>query len=242
MQRKFHLTITKEYLYQKLVVENLDPEDVAAELGCCRTTVYNYRRKYGFVSEGLDDLTDKVFTYWTVLKQVRSNKEGKRMFLCKCKCGQEKPVLAKTLLNGDSKSCNCYSYVTPKHPRFKGCGNIHAKFWKQIQKNGYSRNLSFDITIEFAWELFLKQKGKCALSGVDLIFAEAEKFRRRKRICTASLDRIDSSKGYLPDNVQWVHKDINKMKWQLTNEEFLKFCQKCVIYNQEKLKENNNAN
>ena len=29
---------------------------------------------------------------------------------------------------------------------------------------------------------------------------------------TASLDRIDSTKGYVRGNIQWVHKDINWFK------------------------------
>jgi len=41
---------------------------------------------------------------------------------------------------------------------------------------------------------------------------------------TASLDRIDSSKGYVKDNVQWVHKDINRMKWNFPQDKFVKLC------------------
>jgi hypothetical protein len=45
---------------------------------------------------------------------------------------------------------------------------------------------------------------------------------------TASLDRIDSSKGYSKDNVQWVHKRLNAVKQNLTPEEFLFWCIKVV--------------
>ena len=41
---------------------------------------------------------------------------------------------------------------------------------------------------------------------------------------TASLDRIDSNKGYIKGNVQWVHKDVNTMKMDHTQEEFIKIC------------------
>lgn len=41
---------------------------------------------------------------------------------------------------------------------------------------------------------------------------------------TASLDRIDSSGDYAEGNVQFVHKTINKMKWDLTDMEFRNFC------------------
>lgn len=41
---------------------------------------------------------------------------------------------------------------------------------------------------------------------------------------TASLDRIDSSRGYEIDNIQWVHKDVNKMKMGLSQNEFIDIC------------------
>jgi hypothetical protein len=44
------------------------------------------------------------------------------------------------------------------------------------------------------------------------------------RKATASLDRIDSSKGYTIENVQWVHAIINNMKWDMPQSEFLSFC------------------
>jgi archaellum component FlaC len=41
---------------------------------------------------------------------------------------------------------------------------------------------------------------------------------------TASLDRVDSAKGYIKGNVQWVHKDINMMKQQYSQEYFIQMC------------------
>jgi hypothetical protein len=48
---------------------------------------------------------------------------------------------------------------------------------------------------------------------------------------TASLDRIDSSKSYNKNNIQWVHKDVNKMKWAFNQNHFIKFCK--LIANQD---------
>lgn len=42
-----------------------------------------------------------------------------------------------------------------------------------------------------------------------------------------SLDRIDSNKGYVEGNVQWVHKDVNMMKQSYSNERFIGIC--CMI-------------
>ena len=51
---------------------------------------------------------------------------------------------------------------------------------------------------------------------------------------TASVDRIDSTKGYLKGNVQWVHKSINQMKSNRTDEEFIALCKAVALYNEGK--------
>lgn len=35
---------------------------------------------------------------------------------------------------------------------------------------------------------------------------------------------IDSNIGYEPNNVQWVHKDVNKMKWAFDQQHFIDVC------------------
>jgi hypothetical protein len=48
---------------------------------------------------------------------------------------------------------------------------------------------------------------------------------------TASLDRIDSSKGYIEGNLQWLHKRINIMKGNMSEKEFLDFCESVTLKN-----------
>jgi hypothetical protein len=82
------------------------------------------------------------------------------------------------------------------------------------------RSLVFNITIEQAWDIYLKQNKRCALSGTLIVFSKPDE----GRIQTASLDRIDSSKGYILENVQWVHKVLNKMKGKLSDNQFKFWC------------------
>jgi len=44
-------------------------------------------------------------------------------------------------------------------------------------------------------------------------------------------EAIDSAYGYVHDNVWWLHKDINRMKWTFTVDKFLELC-KLIISNQ----------
>lgn len=92
-------------------------------------------------------------------------------------------------------------------------------------KNVQSRKHSIDISIEDAWQLFLKQGRKCAITK-DEIFFPSSGVNAVGR--TASLDRIDSSKGYVLNNVQWVHQDVNLMKGQMTQKRLFELCQKVI--------------
>jgi hypothetical protein len=54
------------------------------------------------------DLTGQKFGRWTVLKEVeKDHKHNRRMWLCRCECGNEKVVPGITMTTGDSQSCGC---------------------------------------------------------------------------------------------------------------------------------------
>ena len=54
------------------------------------------------------DETGNTYGYLTVLRRAPNNKDGRAMWLCKCKCGNELIVLGKNLRSGNTKSCGCY--------------------------------------------------------------------------------------------------------------------------------------
>lgn len=107
-----------------------------------------------------------------------------------------------------------------ENPRWTGFGEISGGLWGSIERSASQRGLKFDISIQDVWDLYLLQEGKCALSGLDLCLPQSDE-ERITGFTTASLDRIDSTKGYSKDNIQWVHKFINRMKSNYTEEEFL---------------------
>ena len=84
-----------------------------------------------------------------------------------------------------------------------------------------------NINIEYAWELFLTQNKKCALTGIDLIFESNSKNSTQRN---ASLDRIDNTKGYIKGNIQWVDKRLNVMKMDLSLDFFLNACKMVTEY------------
>lgn len=163
----------------------------------------------------------QVFGHWTVIEEIPLSRGVARRFLCTCVCGVEKQVYYSHLKRGASKSCGCKNPRGPKHYKWTGHGEIPGAYWKKIIATAEGRRgrspVPITISIKFAWNLFLNQNRKCALSGVDLEFGKQQ---------TASLDRIDSNLGYTKNNVQWVHKDINKMKNVFPNDYFIEMCRK----------------
>jgi hypothetical protein len=106
--------------------------------------------------------------------------------------------------------------------KWTGYGEISGRHWKSILANAVVRNLCVDISIEYAWDLFLKQDRRCALTGCPLEMHIV--LGSKHSTWTASLDRIDSNKGYVVGNVQWVHKDIQRMKTDFTPKRFYELC------------------
>ncbi len=92
------------------------------------------------------------------------------------------------------------------------------------------KKLEVTITIQEIINLYHQQEGKCALTGHILTHTQIhnedshlnESVKHRWNI---SIDRIDSSKGYHINNVQLVGTIINRIKSDLSTEDFIHICQ-----------------
>lgn len=145
--------------------------------------------------------------------------ENEAKVLCQCKCGEKKLVSCYTLIKGTSTKClKCgNSLKKDKNPSWKGFGEISGKIFGKLKRDAIKRNIIFNITLEYLDDLYKKQNKKCALTNLDLSMLYTNQ--------TASLDRINSSIGYIEGNLQWVHKDINMMKKNYEENYFIKMCQ-----------------
>lgn len=161
----------------------------------------------------------------TGIKLLEQYKGVESKHKLKCHCGQEFVCLLQSILKGGTKSCGCIGngskgIFQSKHPSWRGHGKISLLYWNSIKRGASIRSLDFSLTIEKMWELFVKQKNRCAISGVEIDFATNSRLKDQ----TASLDRIDSSLGYEVSNVQWIHKDVNKMKNNMSDDSLIKWC------------------
>lgn len=169
------------------------------------------RRKYSFPKIG-----DK-FDYWTVIteKPIFDRKQWK--VLCQCKCGKQEYVRVNALQSGKSKGCKCRAFDMRRKQTISE-GELSKTKFNRIKKSANERGIEFLVTMKYLWELFEKQNKKCVFSGLDLILS------KDNLNTTASLDRIDSNEGYTENNVQWVHKDVNKMKTDFSDKYFISMC------------------
>lgn len=149
---------------------------------------------------------------------------------CECDCGEIRHIPGGALRSGHRISCGCLPR-TPKYKRWTGFGDISGASWWHIVNRAKKGNIPLEITIQDAWAQFLKQDGKCALTGLSLSFETNHKNSAKQ---TASLDRKDSNKGYTRENIQWVYKTVNFMKAWYDEKYFIQMCELVVNHNQKK--------
>lgn len=85
------------------------------------------------------------------------------------------------------------------------------------------------VTFEYLMQLWEKQVGKCAVTGLPMTWVTGG--RSSDRQYNVSVDRIDSEQGYVDGNVQLVCKAINLMKHDFTGAEFRFWCQAVISRN-----------
>ena len=169
-----------------------------------------------------DDLSERRFGNLVVVSIAPKHlwKSPSSYWICNCDCGKRTIVKCTHLTGHSVKSCGCLSKKTKhSHPRWKGYEDISGRVFNRIKHCAKKRKISFNITIQQIWDLFLKQDKICALTGLPLTFPSRDKTFDG----TASLDRIDSNKGYVGGNIQWVHKDVNFMKQQLSTHQLVEY-------------------
>lgn len=179
----------------------------------CRDCIRRYRPKVG----------DRIGSLTIIRANLRHDWPGQKgTAACevRCDCGTVKLLKPGDLGSGRVRSCGCAKRASGSNCKsWRGHGEIALNLFKQYKRNAAIRGHSFEVTIEYIWDLFVQQNRRCALTGVDLSLSTY-----RLDETTASLDRIDSGIGYLPGNVQWVHKNVNLMKQGLKQSAFIAWC------------------
>jgi hypothetical protein len=141
----------------------------------------------------------------------RQRRNGKTNFYCSLKC-------AATYRNNDHLLEWMHGEENKKHLQIIS----HNRVDEYTGFRGFLRRIDmrisegrFDTTnlnLPYLKELWGAQRGKCAFTNVDLILPHWSGNATVSKNYLASLDRIDSSKGYVMGNVQFVSVSVNWLK------------------------------
>lgn len=128
------------------------------------------------------------FGEWEILQ--RADKK-RRAYLCRCSCGKEKIVDYQQLRRGESTKCrSCsISIIRKKH------GDYQKRLyyiWCTL-KQRYKREAYKNISLCDEWRSYINFREWSLQNGYtdDL-----------------TIDRIDGTKGYYPENCRWVSKQV----------------------------------
>ena len=162
------------------------------------------------------------FKEWTVIGGYRVTKQNIVQWLVECSCGNyQRWIQSNELVNPDKcfKCRKCSAKTTQRKITKKNgrIGELKKTQYTRLQKSAEIRSIEWNITLEELWDLFISQKQICAITG-DFI----------PDIKKASLDRINSSLGYISNNIQWVTIQANLSKHTMTMNELYQFCNKVL--------------
>ena len=156
---------------------------------------------------------------------ARQKKKGKKLFYCDLSCAGKVH----------------HSHLKPYQDKIKeysGKGNlakkldIYSPFRYHLNNakrhSNKHKDSTINIDLEYLKILWDNQKGKCAVTGLDLQVKHVHTKNNRtdKNPYQASLDRIDNNKGYIKGNVRFVCLMFNYARNTFSDHEVLEFCQK----------------
>ena len=101
------------------------------------------------------------------------------------------------------------------------------------------RTKEYDIDLPYLKQVWNEQKGICPLTGwkLDLPKHSGDWRSKENKMYRASLDRIDSNKGYIKGNVRYISVIANYCKNTFTDDEVMLFCES--VYKQRKKNDHN---
>jgi len=160
-----------------------------------------------------------------VVISIGGVKNGYLLWNVKCFCGDISEVPATSIVRGRALMCvSCANKEQSgaKHPMWRGSRHMPLTLLNKWRKSASLRNIDWALSSAYLDDLIDAQGWRCKFTGraLSLDFGQKNGVENGN----ASLDRIDSSKGYIEGNVQFVLKIVNMAKQNLSDDDFIEHC------------------
>ncbi|MBO5384524.1 MAG: hypothetical protein J6A30_09515 [Ruminococcus sp.] len=147
-------------------------------------------------------------------------------FWCKCDCGNELSVLSHNLVSGNTSSCGCLAKeigLSKLLPNNKGVIN-HIIL--QYKRHARERNLEWRLTYEEVEKIISMPCHYCGTVNSNCHITK----NCKKGFKHNGIDRIDNTKGYIPDNIVPCCCICNRAKNNMEKDEFIAWVFKTADY------------
>ena len=164
---------------------------------------------------------------------VKYNSGGHHIYLCKCECGNETKSSYSSLTSGKAKSCGCLRNEATSLRMRKADGiNAFNSVFNCYKNAANKRGFIFDLTKD---EFKKITQLNCFYCGVSPSNCKSSFYIKYGEYVYNGIDRVDSKKGYIKDNIVPCCEQCNRMKLDYTLEEFLNKILMIYNFNKDKL-------
>ena len=172
------------------------------------------------------NLTGKTFGRLTVLKKGDSI-SGRCYWECRCICGNIAQVRTDNLKSKQVRSCGCLKNESSRNMRHTGAlGHLFRKYKDRAKSKG----LRFNITIDEFHNLITSNCRYCG-TPPNQVLRRSDLYI--KEYFYNGVDRIDSIKGYVINNVVPCCGTCNTAKLSMSVDEFLTWVKKVYTHNKD---------
>ena len=171
-----------------------------------------------------EDLTGRQFGRLTVMYRSGKDRQSKPVWKCRCVCGNEKEVRAKSLRAGHVQSCGCYQREVARRAVITAIGAVRLPFGvsaarcviQRYKRDAAERGTDWDLPEEAAVALMQQPCFYCGIKPMQRATAN----KGHGFFLYNGIDRIDPKGAYTVSNTRPCCRRCNTAKLDMTQEEF----------------------
>lgn len=147
----------------------------------------------------IHDLTGQKFALLTVVDRAEKATRGKAYWNCQCDCGNSTVVSGTNLITGAVKSCGCLRHKTQNTHHLSNTRLY--RIWNALIQRCNNKNHS-------AYRYYGEKGIAVCEAWKDDFIAFYEWSMMNGYSDELTIDRIDISEGYYPENCRWVSRKV----------------------------------